>query len=164
MNPLYVGIDVSIKSNVAYLMKPDGSKHSSFSVPNTRDGSRQLVKRILSAITSESLTDVVIGLEAISVYGDNLICFLREDGSSPYNKKIHVLNLKQINKFKLSGDEFPFMGGMLVGMMVRPSGAIAQGVPGAVITAFPAVNILPVGLIFDSCFGDPILFSVTNQG
>lgn len=77
MNPLYVDIDVSSKSNVAYLMKPDGSKHSNFSVPN----SRQLVKRILSAITSESLTDVVIGLEATSVYGDNLVCFLRKDSS-----------------------------------------------------------------------------------
>ena len=81
MNPLYVGIDVSSKSNVAYLMNPDGSKHSSFSVPNSRDGSRQLVKRILLAITSESLTDVVIGLEATSVYGNNLVCFLKEDGS-----------------------------------------------------------------------------------
>ena len=108
MNPLYVGIDVSSKSNMAYLMKPDGSKHSSFSVPNTRDGSRQLVKRILSAITSESLTDVVIGLEATSVYGDNLVCFLREDGSlAPYNKKIHVLNPKQVNKFKLSYNDLP---------------------------------------------------------
>ena len=108
MNPLYVGIDVSSKSNVAYLMKPDGSKHSNFSVPNSRDGSRQLGKRILSAITSESLTDVVIGLEATSVYGDNLVCFLREDGSlAPYNKKIHVLNPKQVNKFKLSYNDLP---------------------------------------------------------
>ena len=89
-------------------MKHDGSKHSSFSVPNSRDGSRQLVKRILSAITSESLTDVVIGLEATSVYGDNLVCFLREDGSLvPYNKKIHVLNPKQVNKFKLSYNDLP---------------------------------------------------------
>lgn len=108
MSPLYVGIDVSSKSNVAYLMKHDGSKHSSFSVPNSRDGSRQLVKRILSAITSESLTDVVIGLEATSVYGDNLVCFLRDDASlAPYNKKIHVLNPKQVNKFKLSYNDLP---------------------------------------------------------
>ena len=103
MSPLYVGIDVSNKSTVAYLMKPDGSKHSNFSVPN----SRQLVKRILSAIISESLTDVVIGLGATSVYGDNLVC-LREDGSlAPYNKKIHVLNPKQLNKFKLSYNDLP---------------------------------------------------------
>lgn len=70
MNPLYVGIDVSSKSNVAYLMKPDGSKHSNFSVANSLDGSRQLVKRILSAITSESLSDIIIDLESTSVYGD----------------------------------------------------------------------------------------------
>ena len=108
MNPLYVGIDVSSKSNVAYLMKPDGSKHSNFSVSNSLDGSRQLVKRILSAITSESLSDVVIGLEATSVYGDNLVCFLREDGSlNPYNKRIHVLNPKQVNKFKQAYNDLP---------------------------------------------------------
>lgn len=108
MNPLYVGIDVSSKSNVAYLMKPDGSKHSCFSVHNSLDGSRQLVKRILSVLSSESLTDVIIGLEATSVYGDNLVCFLREDGSlAPYNKRIHVLNPKQVNKFKLSYNDLP---------------------------------------------------------
>lgn len=108
MNPLYVGIDVSSKSNVAFLMKPDGSKHSCFSIPNSLDGSRQLVKRILSALSSESLSDVIIGLEATSVYGDNLVCFLREDGSlAPYNKRIHVLNPKQVNKFKLSYNDLP---------------------------------------------------------
>ena len=38
MNPLYVGIDVSSKTNVVYLMKPDGSKISNFSVANSLDG------------------------------------------------------------------------------------------------------------------------------
>ncbi|MCD8008832.1 MAG: IS110 family transposase [Clostridiales bacterium] len=108
MNPLYVGIDVSSKSNVAYLMKPDGSKHSNFSVSNSKDGSRQLVKYILNAMISESLTDVIIGLEATSVYGDNLVCFLREDGTlTPYNKKIHVLNPKQVANFKLAYNDLP---------------------------------------------------------
>ena len=35
---LHVGIDVSSKNNVCYLMHSDGSKHSSFSVPNNRNG------------------------------------------------------------------------------------------------------------------------------
>ncbi|BCK01482.1 hypothetical protein [Anaerocolumna chitinilytica] len=47
MNPLYVGIDVSSKSNVVYLMLLNGNKHSSFSVANSQDGSVQLVKRLL---------------------------------------------------------------------------------------------------------------------
>jgi transposase len=101
MNPLYVGIDVSSRNNVVFLMKPDGSKIKNFSVPNSRDGSQKLVKEIRSALTSFALTDVIIGLEATSVYGDNLVCFLREDGSlTPFNRKIHVLNPKQVNKFK----------------------------------------------------------------
>ena len=51
MNTLYVGIDVSSKSNVVYLMLPNGDKHSNFSVANSHEGSTQLVKRILSALT-----------------------------------------------------------------------------------------------------------------
>lgn len=71
MNTLYVGIDVSSKSNVVYLMLPNGDKHSNFSVANSHKGSTQLVKRILSALTSHSLDTVLIGLKSTSVYGDN---------------------------------------------------------------------------------------------
>lgn len=49
MNPLFVGIDVSSKNNVAYLMKPNGSKHSSFSVQNNLGGAKLLSERIVSA-------------------------------------------------------------------------------------------------------------------
>lgn len=108
MNPLYVGIDVSSKSNVVYLMLPNGDKHSNFSVANSHDGSTQLVKRICSALASESLDTVSIGLEATSVYGDNLVYFLREDASlASFNRKIHVLNPKQVNKFKESYNDLP---------------------------------------------------------
>ena len=89
-------------------MQPDGSKIKNFSVANSKDGSQKLVKEILSALISYTLTDVIIGLEATSVYGDNLVCFLREDGSLvPYNRKIHVLNPKQVNKFKESYNDLP---------------------------------------------------------
>ena len=108
MNPLYVGIDVSSKTNVVYLMKPDGSKISSFSVANSLDGSKKLVKNILSALDKHSLGEVVIGLEATSVYGDNLVYFLREDGSlAAFPNKIHVLNPKQVKKFKEAYNDLP---------------------------------------------------------
>ena len=108
MNPLYVGIDVSSRNNVVYLMKPDGSKIKNFSVSNSRDGSKKLVKEILAALAAFSLTDVLIGLEATSVYGENLVYFLREDISLvPFNQKIHVLNPKQVNKFKESYNDLP---------------------------------------------------------
>ena len=108
MNPLYVGIDVSSTNNVAYIMKPDGDKHSCFPITNSRDGARQLVKRILSTMNSLSLNDVSIGLEATSVYGENLVYFMREDGSlAPYLKKLFVLNPKQVSKFKEAYPELP---------------------------------------------------------
>ena len=108
MNPLYVGIDVSSKSNVVYFMLPDGSKHSNFSVANSHNGSSHLVKRILSAMTSYSLDTVLIGLEATSVYGDNLVYFLREDATlARFNSKVHVLNPKQVSKFKEAYNDLP---------------------------------------------------------
>ena len=108
MNTLYVGIDVSSKSNVVYLMLPNGDKHSNFSVANSHTGSSQLVKRILSAMTSCSLDTVLIGLEATSVYGDNLVYFLREDAAlARFNSKIHVLNPKQVSKFKEAYNDLP---------------------------------------------------------
>ena len=108
MNPLYVGIDVSSLSNVAYFMLPDGSKHSTFSLANSRNGAIQLVKRIFSAVVSHSLDTVLIGLESTSVYGDNLVYFLREDATLvSFNKKIHVLNPKQVSKFKEAYNDLP---------------------------------------------------------
>ena len=108
MNPLYVGIDVSSKSNVTYLMKPDGSKHSSFSVQNNVGGAKMLIEKIVSAMNTLSLTDVVIGMEATSIYGDHLVHTLREDGNlGCFQRKIHVLNPKQVRKFKDAYPDLP---------------------------------------------------------
>ena len=108
VNPLFVGIDVSSKNNVTYLMKPDGSKHSSFSVQNNLGGAKLMSEKIVSALEAMQLSDVVIGLEATSIYGDGLVCALREDGRlGRYQRKIHVLNPKQVKKFKDSYPDLP---------------------------------------------------------
>lgn len=89
-------------------MLPDGSKHSSFTVENNLGGAKKLSMRVVSALTGHGLSDVVLGLEATSVYGDNLVCFLREDGLlGEFNKKIHVLNPKQVRKFKDAYPDLP---------------------------------------------------------
>ena len=108
MNPLYVGIDVSSKNNVAFFMKPDGSKLKAFPIKNSRDGAQFLVREMLSTLTSFSLTDLIIGMEATSVYGENLVFFLREDAALvPFNSKLHVLNPKQVSKFKEAYNDLP---------------------------------------------------------
>jgi len=108
VNPLYVGIDVGSGNNAVYLMKPDGEKHSSFSVENNLGGAKTLTERIVSALASQGLTDVVIGMEATSIYGETLVYALREDGAlGQFHKKIHVLNPKLVAQFKESYPELP---------------------------------------------------------
>ena len=89
-------------------MKPDGEKHSSFRMQNNRGCAKLLVDRIVSAVQSQGLNGVVIGMEATSIYGDSLVYALREDGKlGQYPRKIHVLNPKQVNKFKESYSDLP---------------------------------------------------------
>jgi transposase len=101
MNKLYAGIDVHSKMNYVYLMKPDGDKYSSFSVKNSPDGSQKIADKVVAALTSLDLSEVVIGIEATGVYGDNPMIYLREEGSlARFNCDYHVLNPKQVKKFK----------------------------------------------------------------
>lgn len=108
MNLLYVAIDVSSKTNAAYIMQPDGSKHSSISVQNNLGGAKQLSEKIVSALNATQLDDVVIGLEATSIYGDSLVYAFREDDRlGQFGRKIHVLNPKQVRKFKEAYPDLP---------------------------------------------------------
>lgn len=61
MNQLFVGIDVGSRNNAVYIMLPDGSKHSSFPIPNNLGGAQLLSKRVVSALTEQSLSDVLLG-------------------------------------------------------------------------------------------------------
>ena len=108
MNPLFVGIDVSSKNNVVCLMKPDGTKFSTFSVQNNLGGAKILSEKIVSALDKLQLNEVKIGLEATSIYGDSLVYALREDGRlGRYQRHIHVLNPKQVRKFKEAYPDLP---------------------------------------------------------
>lgn len=108
MNPLFVDIDVSSRSNVAYLMKPDDSKHSSFFVQNNLGGAKLLSEGIVSALSFMLLERVVTDLEATSIYGESLVYALREDGSlSRFQRKIHVLDPKLVRKFKEAYPDLP---------------------------------------------------------
>jgi transposase len=103
MEKLYAGIDVHSKTNYVYLMKPDGSKHSSFNVKNSPDGSQNTADKIISALTSLCLSSAVIGIEATGVYGENMMIYLREEQKlAQFACDFHVLNPKQAEKFKES--------------------------------------------------------------
>ncbi len=101
MDPLYVGIDVGSRNNVAYLMRPDGSKYGSFSLQNNRGGAKLLTEKIVSAMGAMGLRDVVIGMESTSVYGDSLVYALREDGRlGQFRRKLHAnADLEELASF-----------------------------------------------------------------
>ena len=61
-------------------------------------------------------------------------------------------------------DKFDLLRSVLVRMVMRPSGEFAKGLDGVVIASFPAVDVLPVGFVFDGSFGDTKFFSIFNQG
>ena len=123
MLKLYVGIDVSSRNNVVFLMLPDGSKHSSFSVQHSPKGSAQLIDRIVKALISHDLSSVSIGLEATGCYGDHLVYFLKESAElAKFNRSIHVLNPKQVKKFKDTYNDLPkndFMDSFIIADCLR---------------------------------------------
>lgn len=89
MNQLFVGIDVSKNTNAIHIMKPDGSKHSAFSVANNLDGAKVLADRVAKALDDSGMQCVKLGLESTSVYGDNLARYLRSDDSlAGYDRKV----------------------------------------------------------------------------
>lgn len=61
-------------------------------------------------------------------------------------------------------NEFELLRGMLVGMVMRASGTVTERVPGAIIAAFPTINILSVGFKFESGFSDAKFVSVFDEG
>ncbi len=108
MDQLFVGIDVGSRGNVAYIMRPDGDLFSTFAIENTLGGYRDVSKRIVAAMDKLGLDAVQIGMEATSIYGEGLVHAIREDGSlGRFQRKIHVLNPKQVSKFAESYNDLP---------------------------------------------------------
>jgi len=108
LDKLFVGIDISKNDNAVYIMKPDGTKHSSFLVSNSPGGTRTLSQRTVAALKELNLTSVKIGMEATSVYGDNMVYQLREDGElGVFDRSVYVLNPRQVKAQKDTFNDLP---------------------------------------------------------
>ena len=62
------------------------------------------------------------------------------------------------------GNQLNLFRSMLVGVVAGPSGKVTQGFNGAVIAAFPAVDVLPVGFVLNSGFCNAESVSIINKG
>jgi transposase len=96
-----VGIDVSSKSNQVCIITSDGNKLKNFSVPNSLNGANVIVSETIAALYSSSFLKVDFGMEATSVYGDNLMMYLKQNQLiNAFDVQIFKINPKQIKKFK----------------------------------------------------------------
>lgn len=107
-NTLFVGIDVSKKSNTVRFTDYAGDTLSLFHAPNNQDGAVKILEKLKDTILHTDFTSVTIGMESTSIYADHLAVFLRSDDFlKKWGVKVHILNAKQIRKFKESYPELP---------------------------------------------------------
>lgn len=105
---LYVGIDVSARSNAVCCMASDGTDLSHYSVDNNLPGARQLVESLLQLHERYPFESLVIGLEATGQYGYHLHQFLLQEPSlQPLNPQVHLFNPKLVSGFKKAYPSLP---------------------------------------------------------
>lgn len=107
-NTLFVGIDVSKKSNTVRFTDSFGKTLILFNVPNNQDGAVHITSKLHDFILKNDFQAVTVGMESTSIYADHLASFLRNDDFlKKWSINVHVLNAKQVRKFKDSYPELP---------------------------------------------------------
>jgi transposase len=107
-NTLFAGIDVSKKSNVIRFTDSAGKTLTLFKSPNNQDGANTILQKLKDTLLNTDFSSVIIGMESTSIYADHLAVFLRNDAFlKKWGVKVHILNAKQIKKFKEAYPELP---------------------------------------------------------
>lgn len=108
MNTLFVGIDVSKKSNSVRFLNSSGDSLLLFSVPNSQDGALTILDKLKATLSDNDFTELSIGMESTSIYADHLALFLRNDDFlKKFHLSVRILNAKQVSNFKGSYPELP---------------------------------------------------------
>lgn len=104
MSTLFVGIDVSSKSNVVYAMDFHKNKYISSAFSNNQPGAEELAAIILGCLKKHpDLTTVVAALESTSVYSIHIANFLSTcEALMPYKPYVFCLNPKMTANYRKS--------------------------------------------------------------
>ena len=102
MSTLFVGIDVSSKSNVVYAMDFDENRYISSSFGNNQPGADGLAGMIAGCMEKHNNLDtVVIALEATSVYSIHIANFLStSEILMPYKPYVFCVNPKATANYR----------------------------------------------------------------
>lgn len=104
MSTLFVGIDVSSKSNVVCAMDFDENQYISSSFKNNQPGADELAKMILECMkTHSNFNTIVVALESTSVYSIHIANFLSTcEVLMPYKPYVFCLNPKATANYRKS--------------------------------------------------------------
>lgn len=104
MSTLFVGIDVSSKSNRVYAMDFEENRYISSSFGNNQPGADELAGMIAQCMKKHSsLTSIIIALEATSVYSVHIASFLStSEVLMPYKPYVFCVNPKATSNYRKS--------------------------------------------------------------
>ena len=103
MSTLFVGIDVSSKTNVLCALDFQGNKLLNLKVLNNQPGAEAILDNILSCLDTNSLKYVVIALESTSFYSTHVANFLSSNETLLFYKPmVYCLNPKSIANYRKS--------------------------------------------------------------
>ena len=102
MSTLFIGIDVSSKSNVVYAMDFDENKYISSSFSNNQPGADKLAEMISECMKKHSdLNTIIVALESTSVYSIHIANFLSTcEVLMPYKPYVYCLNPKMTANYR----------------------------------------------------------------
>lgn len=103
LSTLFVGIDVSSKTNVLCALDFQGNKLLNLKALNNNPGAESMLKSILDCLTSNDLKYAVIALESTSVYSIHVANFLSSsEDLALYEPKVYCLNPKTTANYRKS--------------------------------------------------------------
>lgn len=101
LSTLFVGIDVSSKSNVVRAIDFYGTAHLSFDVENNNSGAVSLVEKLVVILQDNNFSRVVIAMESTSIYSTHIACFLSTARELlPFKAEVYCLNPKTTANYK----------------------------------------------------------------
>ena len=101
LSTLYVGIDVSSKTNVLCALDFEGNKLLNLKALNNQPGAESILESIIECLNSNGLKYVVIALESTSFYSTHIANFLASNELLlAYKPLVYCLNPKTIANYR----------------------------------------------------------------
>lgn len=103
LTTLFVGIDVSARTNVCLAMDFNSNVLLKLNVPNNQTGADTLKAKLLDLIQRYDFKTTIVALESTSFYGMHISNFLSADEELiPHKVYVHPLNPKMISNYRKS--------------------------------------------------------------